>query len=471
MFLKFKNKILIFVVSIIILSGYLFISSALENNKFDNLKSLLNSEQRQLIKKYIFPYKLISQQEKQLSQQMKQLSQQEHIVNLFNWSEIELKKKIEGSEIISAESIVKLSRDRILKKYKLTSGFYAGIHEDFPGSGYIDFYEGSLIVLSSRGILAFTNQIGDKKKFQQIKNNINEYIGIDQFNKNKRFSLKDIFIFNNKIFISYTEEIKEDCWNTSVIYGDMNLKNINFKKQFSSKKCVHSINNIDKEFNAHQSGGKITYFNDNQILLTVGDYKNRYLAQDIESINGKIIKINIDNSDYEIISMGHRNPQGLFFDKDNNFILETEHGPQGGDEINLIEISEINKENILNYGWPISSTGEHYGGKTEERNKKKYEKYPLYNSHIKHGFIKPLMSFVPSIGISEIVKIGPNKYVASSLKDKSLYFFDLNKEKEIINLNRLQVFERIRDLRFNNDQLYLFMEDTASIGMLKLNKN
>ena len=39
---------------------------------------------------------------------------------------------------------------------------------------------------------------------------------------------------------------------------------------------------------------------------------------------------------YEFISIGHRNPQGLNFDKENNFILETEHGPQGGDEINLI---------------------------------------------------------------------------------------------------------------------------------------
>ena len=47
--------------------------------------------------------------------------------------------------------------------------------------------------------------------------------------------------------------------------------------------------------------------------------------------------------------MGHRNPQGLFFDKENNIILETEHGPQGGDEINIIDISMINKNNIPNY--------------------------------------------------------------------------------------------------------------------------
>jgi glucose/arabinose dehydrogenase len=199
------------------------------------------------------------------------------------------------------------------------------------------------------------------------------------------------------------------------------------------------------------------------VIIEVG-----ILAQDIKSVNGKIIKININNGNYEIISMGHRNPQGLYFDKENNFILETEHGPKGGDEINLIEVNKINKDKIQNYGWAISSAGEHYGGKSEA-NKTKYEKYPLYKSHSEHGFIEPLKSFVPSIGISEIVKIGQNKYVVSSMKDKSLYFFELNEQKQIINLNRVEVFERVRDLRFNNNQLFLFMEDTASIGVINLN--
>ena len=80
-----------------------------------------------------------------------------------------------------------------------------------------------------------------------------------------------------------------------------------------------------------------------------------------------------------------------------------------------------------------------------------------------------MKSFVPSIGISEIVKVGKNKYVVSSLKDKSLYFFELNEQKQIINLNRVEVFERVRDLKFNDNKLYLFLEDTASIGVISLN--
>lgn len=381
----------------------------------------------------------------------------------------ELNFKEGGSEIKTVESYVNLSNYKILKKYNLTSGFYAGINNDFPGSGYIDFYENNIIVLSSRGVLAFKKDIEDSNEnFHQIKNNINEFIGENQFRKGKWFSLKDIFIFNNKVFISYTEEIKEDSWNTSVIYGDMNYENIVFKKLFSPKESIHLNYNIDKEFSAHQSGGRIISFDDNNILLTVGDYRSRHLAQDIKSVNGKIIKININNGNFEIISMGFRNPQGLFFDKENNFLLETEHGPDGGDEINLIEVNKINNDKIQNYGWAISSAGEHYGGKSEA-NKIKYEKYPLYKSHSKQGFIEPLKSFVPSIGISEIVKIGQNKYVVSSMIDKSLFFFELNKQKQIINLNRVEVFERIRDLRFNNNQLFMFMEDTASISVLNLN--
>ena len=458
---KPKIKILIILISIIILGGYFFISSLIGNPKFSNFKSLLNVEQKELIKKYIFPYKVISQQQQTISQQ-------QFTENLL-LSNLELSDKEKGHLISTFKKTEKLFDDKTIDKYKLSIGFYAGINNEFPGSGYIDFYKSNIIVLSSRGVLAFKKNIEDiNENFQQIKNNINEFIGKDQFKKHKWFSLKDIFIFNNKIFISYTEEIKEDCWNTSVIYGGMNYENIVFRKLFSPKECIHSNDNIDKEFNAHQSGGKIISFDDNHILLSVGDFRSRHLAQDIESVNGKIIKVNIDNGNYEIISMGHRNPQGLYFDKENNFLLETEHGPMGGDEVNLIEVNKINRDNIQNYGWAISSAGEHYGGKIEA-NKTRYEKYPLYKSHSEHGFIEPLKSFVPSIGISEIVKIGQNKYVVSSMKDKSLYFFELNKQKQIINLNRVEVFERVRDLSLKNNQLFLFMEDTASIGVLNLN--
>ena len=460
MYIKFNIKILIIT---LITIGYLFVSLVAGNDKFVKSISFLNNEQRQILKKYFFPYRLISQQEQVILNQQKELSQ---FYKLLYKAELYEKESL--SDILTKESINNLTNNLTLRKYQLTSGFYSGMRNSFPGSGYVDFHYDNIIVLSSRGILAFKKDIqNNKESFKQIKNNINDYIGAKQFEKLHRFSTRDIFIFNNKVFISYVDEIKKDCWNTSVIYGDMDYENIKFRKLFSSKDCIHSKDNPDKEFAGSQTGGRIVSLDNNHILLSVGDFRSRYLAQDKKSINGKIIKININNNDYKIISMGHRNPQGLLFDKENNFILETEHGPDGGDEINLIEIDKINNDKIQNYGWAISSAGEHYGGKSEA-NESKYKKYPLYKSHSEHGFIEPLYSFTPSIAISEIAKIKQNKYVVSSMKDKSLYFFEINSQKQIINLDRVEVFERIRDLIFKNNKLYLFMENTASIGVINL---
>ena len=275
-----------------------------------------------------------------------------------------------------------------------------------------------------------------------------------------------MYIDKNKIYISYTDEIKKDCWNTSVIYGDMNYENIIFKKLFFNDKCLHSDIehqlNVDGEFNNGSSGGRIQNYDEDHILLSVGCYLYRHLAQKLNNINGKVIKINIHNTNYEIISMGHRNPQGLYFDKENKFILETEHGPQGGDEINLINLNKLNTKDIPNYGWAISSAGEHYGGKIE-KNLKKYEKYPLYKSHSKYGFIEPLYSFVPSIGISEIRKISKKSYVVASLgydrpADKSLYFFKINNQNKLIDLQQVLISERIRDLNVHDNKLYMLLE-------------
>ena len=465
MFKKLNIKIFLSLLILIILVLYFFSNLVIGSEKYTYLKSLLSHEHKQLIKKYIFPYKMISQQNQTISQQNQTISQQNQTISQLKNNSVgsfiglELKFKENNSEISTIESFVNLSNKKVLKKYKLLSGFYSGINLRYPGSGYIDFHRNNIIVLSSRGILVFKKNIEDtEKNFKQIKNNIGDFIGAKQFNATYKMSIKDLLIKENRIFVSYIEEVRPDCFNTVLIYADMNYDNIKFKKLFSPNE--NRFKSIFNDFNYHQSGGRIVFFNDNHIFLSIGEYRNRDLAQDTKSINGKIIKINIDNGKFDIISMGHRNPQGLYFDKENKFLLETEHGPAGGDEINLIEINNINREKIQNYGWPMSSAGEHYGGKTE-KNIKRYEKYPLYKSHVEHGFIEPLHSFVPSIGISEIVKIGQNKYSVSSMRDKSIYFFEINEKKQMVNLNRVEVFERVRDLRFNNNHLFLFMEETA----------
>ena len=482
---KNKKLTIIAIFSVIIIGFYLLLNTLIGNERFSSLFSGIKPEHKQIIKKYIFPYKVISEQQIRLDLKIKQVDDREDSIADKKKTIKSLLLKLEeftkesGIELPLSRSEVKLSNGKILEKYKIDKGFYYGINIVQPGSGFIDFHENNIVILSGRGILAYRKDLYDDGiNFKQIQTNLDDFIGIKQFKKHEWFSFKDILVWNNQIYISFTEEIKEDCWNTSIVKGSLNYQNITFEKFFSQKECIHSKDNIDKEFNAHQSGGRMLPFDKDHMLFSVGEYRSRHLAQNLDSVNGKIIKINIKDQSYEIISMGHRNPQGLYYDKASNFILESEHGPKGGGELNLIELKNLSSDEIPNYGWPVVSGGEHYGGKVPA-NKTKYEKYPLYKSHTEHGFIEPLKDFTPSIGCSEIVKIGQNKYVLSSMgKDylhlkspgkESLYFFELNDQKKLAKFEQVNVTERVRDLKYKDGKLYLFLEGTGSIGVIDLN--
>ena len=457
MFKKFSLYLILLL--IIFSSSYSFINYFFDRKSLDffGIKELFSVEQKEIVRRYLFPQRLIKFQEDQL----KILNR---LVPKMTEFELSFKNSLQDVQIKKLED-VKLSNSMTMEKYNLVNRFYSGIKNEFPGSGYLDFHKNNLFVLSSRGILGFINteNLNDINHLKQIENNIDDFLGLIQYQKTHTLSLKDVFIHDNKIYVSYTDEIEKDCWNTSVIHGNINYKSIKFEKLFISDECINY--NVVPEFEFHQSGGRIVQFDDNNILLTVGEYRDRSLAQDENSFNGKTVKININNGDSKIISMGHRSQQGMYFDKENNVIVQTEHGPKGGDEINIIEVKNINDKKILNYGWPVSSYGEHYRGK---KGGEKYKKFPLYKSHSEYGFIEPLKFFVPSIGISEITKIDNDQYVLSSLRDKSLYFFKLD-NKKVSNFKRVTVNERVRDINFKDNKLYLFLEDTASIGIVSLN--
>ena len=103
-------------------------------------------------------------------------------------------------------------------------------------------------------------------------------------------------------------------------------------------------------FEGLESGGRMVMLNENELLLSVGDHAfdgvNRSVAlpQDRSNSYGKILRIELDTGAAEVYSSGHRNPEGLYVDP-HGAIWETEHGPRGGDEINLI------REGV-DYGWP-----------------------------------------------------------------------------------------------------------------------
>ena len=106
------------------------------------------------------------------------------------------------------------------------------------------------------------------------------------------------------------------------------------------------------------------------------------MAQKVDNDYGKILNIEFVSKKSKIISIGHRNPQGLYYSEKNNFIISTEHGSKGGDEIN---INHEPQKKIKNFGWPLASYGEHY---YKNYSKEILDQAPLNKSHKKYCYTK-----------------------------------------------------------------------------------
>ena len=324
---------------------------------------------------------------------------------------------------------------------------------------FIEIIDEKILIISNDFNFYSKNieDINYKKKdlrFEVIRNNL------------KDLNIKNILdtkFYDGKLFVSYKNIIDENCVSVSVSYSTFNLEYLNFSKLFSINECAKG--NI--------WGGAIDIYkteNDYGLLLSTSDVlrsrdedtsiarDNR--AQDDNSLYNKILFFNFDTNQLKIFSKGHRNPGSIFIDK--NIIISTEHGPRGGDEINLI------KKNG-NYGWPISSYGDLYFSK---------KKNPYYKKdHKKYGFIEPIYSFVPSIGISCIIKVPDgfdeywqDNYLIASLYGNSIYRvkFD-NKYSKILFSEKIFIGERIRDLKFYKNLIILSFESGLSLGILEKN--
>ena len=195
--------------------------------------------------------------------------------------------------------------------------------------------------------------------------------------------------------------------------------------------------------------------------------------QNIKSYYGKILSIDLATKNIDILSMGHRNQQGLYYDSKEDIIFSTEHGPQGGDEINA-HINP-NKNIIKNYGWAISSYGEHYGGPYSTL----YKIAPLNKSHKNFGFEEPIKYFTPSIGITQILKVNNStnndyKLLVGSMgydkeeDDMTMHILNFNKDFEETKYEKIYIGERIRDMiDLNNGSILMTLESTGSLGLLK----
>ena len=295
----------------------------------------------------------------QLSKIQKNLFQEEkNINNLINQYEIVFKKIFEDQ---------KLFNDYLFSKYTTNDILFNG-NSKAVGTAFIDFFnkDRNIFLATYDGIFA-SAEIQNLKQFKKINSNINSLIKYDKFYYHEQYGIKDILINDDNLYVSYIGKRKDNCYDLKIIKSRLNKNYLDFELFFQTSNCV-DVNN-DHDYWAHQgAGGRIFQSDDSNILFTTGDFRNRPLAQDPNSDFGKILRINTQNKKVDLISLGHRNPQGLYYSKKFDFILSTEHGPKGGDEIN-INVHPFLK--VKNFGWPISSYGEHYSKNNSEKNPKR----------------------------------------------------------------------------------------------------
>jgi hypothetical protein len=330
-------------------------------------------------------------------------------------------------------------------------------------SAYIDYLNEKILIIRGNGKIYLL----DNNKLNEVNSNIEDFIGnraivpegLEMYLDNPfyRNAVRDLKVIDGTIYVVMNFQFqKESKFTTIILSGYFEENNINFEVFFNPNEYT-----IDK-FDAAHSGGKIQKIND-QFFLAVPDYGDaKNFPQNMDSIFGKIVKI-IDKNNYEIITLGHRNPQGFLYIEENKKLFATEHGPSGGDEINLIEKNE-------NYGWPISSYGE--------------DKWVKNKKHSDLGHKDPLIYWNDNPGISEIAYV-PNKsklpfsdrLVVASLSGSirgpeefsgyHLYIYEF-KDNKLIFEDKVFINDRIRDILYDEklDRLILSVENSQSILFL-----
>ena len=444
----FIYNVLIFLLTILLIVGYFTNkkNSSSKKNEISNLNKQILIKNQQLT-----------------NIQKNYLKSNKNLNDLVNPDEINFLKTISDKEIKDLEGYN-------LNKYRtneiLSSGNYRAL-----ASAYIDFYndDKEIILGTVDGIFAIT-ELNNIENFKKIKSNIFELITYDDFYTNTQYGIKDILVDVDNLYVSFINKKKKDCFNLKILVSKINRKKLNFKTFYETSGCVDKNNKHG--YLAHQGAGGRMFVGDNSIYFTTGEFRNRPLAQKKENDFGKILNIEFKSGKSKIISIGHRNPQGLYYSKKNNFIISTEHGPKGGDEIN---INHEPQKKTKNFGWPVASYGEHY---YKNYSKEILDQAPLNKSHKKYGFEEPIKYFVPSIGISEIISldVDDKEFLIGAMgneiaeQDLGLHLIKLdNKRKKIIKHKYIPLNERVRDMVISKNKkiLILFLETTSSLAIIK----
>ncbi len=253
--------------------------------------------------------------------------------------------------------------------------------------------------------------------------------------------------------------------NDWIYFTYSKLINGNGATTLSRAHIKDSVTDTDRHF-----GSRIA-FNDNYVFFSVGDRGHRPNAQDLGSHAGSIIRLNMDGSVPddnpfvsdpdaldEIWSYGHRNPQGLVWDKGRKILWSIEHGPRGGDEINIIMKGK-------NYGWPTISYGKEY-----------WLPIAVGEGTTKDGMEQPIKYYDPSIAPGSLMLYNGRAFpkwhgslLAGALKLQHINIVDIDKSgNEVSETRELKYLnQRIRTLTQSASGLIYFSTDSGNIYVIK----
>jgi glucose/arabinose dehydrogenase len=218
-------------------------------------------------------------------------------------------------------------------------------------------------------------------------------------------------------------------------------------------------------------GGRIVFDKAGMLYLTLGDRGDKERAQKLDDHAGSVIRLHddgrvpVDNPFAkrdealpEKWTLGNRNMQGATLHPKTGELWTHEHGPQGGDEVNVMRSG-------LNYGWPVITYGVNYGFGTR-----------IGEGQTKPGMVQPLHLWVPSIAPSGMAFVSGSKFpqwtgdlLVGALRDQMLVRLALDGEKVVREERLLKgLVGRIRDVRMGPDGLVYLLTDDAEGALLRL---
>ena len=277
--------------------------------------------------------------------------------------------------------------------------------------------------------------------------------------------LHDLLVIDDgeHLLASFTRwDDARSCAEMHVFAGELNVKDGlpqvgGWRDVFTSAPCLPFSGRKGKPFAGHQAGGRMAEMADGRILMTLGDFKldgfrRKGSTRDEGSDYGKLHVIDLETATSAVFSTGHRNPQGLVIGESGE-IWSTEHGPTGGDELNLIRQGD-------DYGWPLVTYGRDCGSDCD---------WQLQGRH--DGFVLPLFSYVPSIGISNLIQLRgfmenwDGDLMVASLKQETLHHLTI-RDRRVVYDEPIRIGRRIRDIHQMPDGRIALWTDSGELIFL-----